>query len=300
MRIGVLMGGISTERDVSLETGKAIVNNINKKKYEVVPIIIDKKEDVLAKCNNIDFAFLALHGKFGEDGSVQKILEVLNIPYSGCNALSSSICMDKDIAKKIMVSQNIKTPKWISIKSVNDIDYDYIKKMKYPIFIKPNSGGSSVATFLIEKEENVKKAVETVLLYDKIAIIEEYIKGDEITCPILNGKVLPILAIKPKGKFFDLKSKYTDSEAYEYVVNFNENMQKKIETIALNAYDSLRCSVYARVDMIIKDGESYVLEVNTLPGMTKNSLFPKSCNSINIDFSTLLDLIIEYSLKEKR
>lgn len=98
--------------------------------------------------------------------------------------------------------------------------------MKYPIFIKPNSGGSSVATFLIEKEENVKKAVETVLLYDKIAIIEEYIKGDEITCPILNGKVLPILAIKPKGKFFDLKSKYTDSEAYEYVVNFNENMQK--------------------------------------------------------------------------
>ena len=300
MRIGVLMGGISTERDVSLETGKAIVNNINKKKYEVVPIIIYKKEDVLAKCNNIDFAFLALHGKFGEDGSVQKILEVLNIPYSGCNALSSSICMDKDIAKKIMVSQSIKTPKWISIKSVNDIDYDYIKKIKYPIFIKPNSGGSSVATFLVEKKENVKKAVETVLLYDKIAIIEEYIKGDEITCPILNGKVLPILAIKPKGKFFDLKSKYTDSEAYEYVVNFNENMQKKIETIALNAYDSLRCSVYARVDMIIKDGESYVLEVNTLPGMTKNSLFPKSCNSINIDFSTLLDLIIEYSLKEKR
>ena len=227
-------------------------------------------------------------------------MEVLNIPYSGCNALSSSICMDKDIAKKIMVSQSIKTPKWISIKSVNDIDYDYIKKMKYPIFIKPNSGGSSVATFLVEKDENVKKAVETVLLYDKIAIIEEYIKGDEITCPILNGKVLPILAIKPKGKFFDLKSKYTDSEAYEYVVNFNENMQKKIETIALNAYDSLRCSVYARVDMIIKDGESYVLEVNTLPGMTKNSLFPKSCNSINIDFSTLLDLIIEYSLKEKR
>lgn len=300
MKIGILMGGISTERDISLETGKSIIDNIDKEKYEVVPVIIDKKEDVLAKCKEIDFAFLALHGKFGEDGSVQKILEILNIPYSGCNAVSSSMCMDKDIAKKIMVSENIKTPKWTTTKSIENIDYDYIEKIKYPVFIKPNSGGSSVATFLVEKKEEVEKAVETVLLYDEIAIIEEYIKGEEITCPILNGEALPILAIKPNGKFFDLKSKYTDNEADEYIINFDKDMQDKIETMALNVYNSLRCSVYARIDMIIKDGESYVLEVNTLPGMTKNSLFPKSCNGINIGFSTLLDLIINYSLKEKR
>lgn len=300
MKIGILMGGISTERDISFETGKSIIDNIDRKKYEVIPVIIDKKEDILVKCKDIDFAFLALHGKFGEDGSVQKILEVLNIPYSGCNAVSSSMCMDKDIAKKIMVSENIKTPKWTTAKSIDDIDYEYIEKIKYPVFIKPNSGGSSVATFLVEKRDGVAKAVETVLLYDEIAIIEEYIKGEEITCPILNGKALPILAIKPNGKFFDLKSKYTDNEADEYIINFDKDMQDKIEAMALNVYNSLRCSVYARIDMIVKDEESYVLEVNTLPGMTKNSLFPKSCSGVNINFSTLLDLIISYSLKEKR
>ncbi len=300
MKIGVLMGGISTERDISFETGKSIIDNIDKEKYEVIPVIIDKKDDILAKCKDIDFAFLALHGKFGEDGSVQKILEILNIPYSGCNAVSSFMCMDKDIAKKIIISKNIKTPKWTTASSVENIDYDYIEKIKYPVFIKPNSGGSSVATFLVEKKEEVERAVETVLLYDEIAMIEEYIKGEEITCPILNGETLPILAIKPNGKFFDLKSKYTDNEANEYIINFDKDMQNKIETIALDVYNLLRCSVYARVDMIIKDGEGYVLEVNTLPGMTKNSLFPKSCSGANIDFSTLLDLIINYSLKEKR
>lgn len=300
MKIGVLMGGISTERDISLETGKSIIDNIDKSKYEVVPIVIDKKEDVLVKCKDIDFAFLALHGKFGEDGSVQKILEILNIPYSGCDAVSSSLCMDKDIAKKIMVSENIKTPKWTTAKSIKDINYDYIEEIKYPVFIKPNSGGSSVATFLVEKKEDVEKAVKTVLLYDEIAIIEEYIKGEEITCPILNGIALPILAIKPNGKFFDLKSKYTDNEADEYIVKFDDKMQRKIESMALDVYNSLRCSVYARIDMLIKNGVPYVLEVNTLPGMTKNSLFPKSCSGINIDFSKLLDLIISYSLQEKR
>lgn len=300
MKIGVLMGGISTERDISIKTGKAIIENINKKKYDVVPIIIDKKEDVLLKCKDIDFALLALHGKFGEDGSVQKILEILDIPYSGCNALSSSMCMDKDIAKKIMKSENIKTPKWITLKSAENIDYDAIEKIKYPVFIKPNSGGSSVATFLVNKKEEVENAVKNVLLYDEIVLVEEYIEGEEITCPILNGKALPILRIKPKGKFFDLKSKYTDGGAEEYIIHFSEEIENKIKSTALDIYKALRCSVYARIDMIIKNDENYALEVNTLPGMTKNSLFPKSCREANIDFSTLLDLIINYSLNEKR
>ncbi|MDO4534396.1 MAG: D-alanine--D-alanine ligase [Clostridium perfringens] len=300
MKVGILMGGISTERDISLETGKSIIDNIDKSKYEVIPIVIDKKEDILLKCIGIDFAFLALHGKFGEDGSVQKILEILNIPYSGCNALSSSMCMDKDIAKRIMVSSNIKTPKWTTVKSIADIDFKFIEEMKYPVFIKPNSGGSSVATFLVEKEENVKDAVKNVLLYDDIALIEEYVKGEEITCPILNGKPLPILGIRPNGKFFDIKSKYTDNEASEFIINLNKDLEEKISNMALRIYASLRCSVYARIDMIIKEGVSYALEVNTLPGMTKNSLFPKSCKSVNIGFTKLLDLIINYSLKEKR
>lgn len=300
MKVGILMGGISTERDISLKTGKSIIDNIDRSKYEVVPIVIDKKEDVLSKCIGIDFAFLALHGKFGEDGSVQKILEILNIPYSGCNALSSSMCMDKDITKRVMVSANVKTPKWTTVKSVDDIDFNLIEEIKYPVFIKPNSGGSSVATFLVEKKEDVKDAVSNVLLYDDIAIIEEYIKGEEITCPILNGEMLPMLGIKPKGKFFDIKSKYTDNEANEFIITLDKNLEEEVKIMALKIYDALRCSVYARIDMIIRDGISYALEVNTLPGMTKNSLFPKSCKGVNIDFSKLLDLIISYSLREKR
>ncbi len=300
MRIGILMGGISTERDISLKTGKSVMDNIDKSKYEIIPILIDKKEDILSKCIGIDFAFLALHGKFGEDGSVQKILEILNIPYSGCNALSSSICMDKDIAKRIMVSSNIRTPKWTTVKSIDDIDFSIIERIKYPMFIKPNSGGSSVATFLVEKEEDVEGAIKNVLLYDDIALIEEYVQGEEITCPILNGKTLPILGIRPNGKFFDLKSKYTDNEANEFIISLSKDLEEEINTMALKIYNLLRCSVYARIDMIIKEGISYALEVNTLPGMTKNSLFPKSCKSVNIGFTKLLDLIINYSLKEKR
>lgn len=298
MKVGVIMGGISSEREVSLQSGKSIMENIDYSKYDVIEVVIDKKEDIIEKVKDLDFALLALHGKFGEDGTVQAVLETLGIPYSGCNPLSSALCMDKDMTKKILKASDIRVAKWINVSSIDEIDYTKLNEIGYPVFVKPTNGGSSVATNLVSKEADIKWAVEEALKWDKEVMIEEYIKGDEITCPILAGKMLPVLAIKPKAEFFDFTSKYQDGGADEFIVELEENLHKEVESMAIATYNALKCSVYARVDMIVKKGIPYILEVNTLPGMTKNSLFPKSAAGANIDFSKLLDLIIEGSLNK--
>lgn len=300
MKIGVIMGGISSEREISLKSGNSVVENLDRSKYEVIPIVLDKKDDIINKVKGIDFALLTLHGQYGEDGTVQSVLQALDIPYSGCGPLSSALCMDKDMTKRVLDRGNVRTARWVVVTSLNNINYDAIDEMKYPVFVKPNSGGSSVATTFVERKEDVEKAVEEALKYDKEVMIEEYIEGDEITCPILDGKLLPVIAIKPKGKFFDISSKYEDGGADEFVVKLNDELHKEVEKLALETYKLLKCSVYARVDMLVRDNVPYILEVNTLPGMTKNSLFPKSAAGANISFSELLDLIIQYSLKEKR
>ncbi|BAH07635.1 D-alanine--D-alanine ligase [Clostridium kluyveri] len=297
MKVGIIMGGISSEREVSLNSGKSIINYMDKNKYEIVPIVIDKKNDVFEKVKDIDFAFIALHGKFGEDGIIQSVFQTMDIPYSGCSPLTSGICMDKDISKKLLYSANINTAEWICIKSIENIDYDYLEKMGYPVVVKPNSGGSSVATTIIEKSEDIEEAARLAFNYDEEVMIEKYIEGDEITCCILDGTALPILAIKPnKGSFFDYTSKYADGGSEEIVVEFEKPLQSKIEEISLKCWELFKCKGYVRVDMILKDKVPYVLELNTLPGLTKNSLFPKSANGVNISFTELLDKIIQCSM----
>jgi D-alanine-D-alanine ligase len=168
------------------------------------------------------------------------------------------------------------------------------------VVVKPNRGGSSVATAIINNREAIEGAVKIALEYDKEVMIEKFIKGDEITCSILKGKMLPILAIKPKSSFFDYTSKYADGGAEEYVVELAAELHKKVEKMALACYKLLKCSVYARIDMIVKEGVPYVLEANTLPGMTSNSLIPKSAKAAGISFGELLDIIIDSSIKERR
>ena len=299
MKVGVIMGGISSEREISLRTGAEIANNLDKEKYEVVSIVIDKKEDLMEKVKGIDFALLALHGCFGEDGTVQAVLQTLGIPYSGCDTLCSAVCMDKDMTKKVLKAADIATAAWMNVKSVEQINYEKLEKIGYPFVVKPNSGGSSVATNIVKESKEVEAAVVEALKYDKEVMIEKYIKGDEITCCMLDGKMLPVLAIKPKAGFFDYTSKYMDGGADEFVVELEAELHKKVEAMAIGSWEAVKCSVYSRVDMIIENGEPYVLELNTLPGMTKNSLFPKSAKAYGISFSGLLDFIIEHSLKER-
>ncbi|MGL4451847.1 MAG: D-alanine--D-alanine ligase [Sarcina sp.] len=301
MKVGVIMGGISSEREISLKSGKAVLEKIDRNKYDVIEIVLNEKEDIITKVkeNKIDFALLALHGQFGEDGSVQSVLETLDIPYSGCGHLSSALCMDKDMTKKVLRFSNIRTADWTMATSVETIDYDAIEKMEYPVFVKPNSGGSSVATNLIKKKEDIELAVVEALKYDTEVMIEQYIKGDEITCPVMGDRVFPIIAIKPKGEFFDVVAKYSsgDDAAEEIIIELEKNLHKEVEEMALGTYKTLKCSIYSRVDMIISNGVPYVLEVNTLPGMTPTSLFPKSVAGLGINYTKFIDMIIEKSLQ---
>ncbi|MGL5354275.1 MAG: D-alanine--D-alanine ligase [Clostridium sp.] len=301
MKVGVLMGGISSEREVSLNSGKSIMENIDKNKYEVVPVVIDEKSDIITKVADLDFALLALHGKFGEDGTVQSVLQTLDIPYSGCGPLSSALCMDKDLTKRVLKEHNIRVAKWINVRSVEEIDYSTIEDMGYPVFIKPTNGGSSVATFKITKKEDVEAAVVEGLKWDSEVMIEEFVKGDEITCPVFENEMFPVVIIKPKTDFFDYTQKYAAGGAEEFVIELEKNLHTEVEQMALDTYRALKCSVYARIDMIItEEGVPYILEVNTLPGMTSTSLFPRSAEAKGVSYSGLLDMIIETSMKEKR
>ena len=301
MKIGVVMGGISSEREISLTSGKSIMENIDTKKYDVVPIIIDKKEDIINKVNGIDFALLALHGQFGEDGTVQSVLQTLGIPYSGCGPLSSAACMDKDVTKSLLKAAGVRTAPWINVREGQKIDYKAIEEMGYPVVVKPTHGGSSVATFIIKEESGIENAVRAGFEWDTEVMIEKFIKGEEITCPIINEEMFPVVAIKPNAEFFDFTAKYADGGSSEFVIQLEEILHKEVEKMDLEPFDALKCADYARVDIIItEEGIPYVLEVNTLPGMTKNSLFPKSAAGKNITYSELIDLIIETSLKVNR
>lgn len=211
--------------------------------------------------------------------------------------------MDKDVTKSLLKAAEIRTAPWINVKSVEEIDYKKIDEMGYPVVVKPTHGGSSVATFIIKDKSGIEEAVKAGFEWDTEVMIEKFIKGNEITCPILAGEMFPVIAIKPSAEFefFDFTAKYKDGGASEVVVELEENLHKEVEKMALATYKALKCSVYSRVDMIVtKEGVPYVLEVNTLPGMTKNSLFPKSAAGRNISFSGLLDLIIQESLKENK
>jgi D-alanine-D-alanine ligase len=298
MQVGVIMGGISAEKEVSILTGKQIIQNLDKDKYEVMPIVLNSQNELIDKVKGLQFVFIALHGKFGEDGRIQAILESIGVPFSGSNVLASAICMNKNISKKLFITERIRTPRWIIVKDENEIDYSIIEDIGYPLIVKPNSGGSSIGTIKVYSREELKEGVKEALKYDDEIIVEEYIKGEEITCCILNGELLPIVSINPKSEIFNYRCKYTTGGAEKKVVELPKILSERAHNICLKCWDTFKLKVYARIDMIIKDEEMYVLEINTLPGMTENSLFAKSAAAYGLNFSQLLDKIVEYSLSE--
>lgn len=299
-KIGVLMGGISSEREVSLMSSREMIEYLDKGKFEVIPIEINKKDDVFIKCKDIDFALIGLHGKFGEDGCVQSILSALGIPYSGCGPLPSALAMDKNISKKILRFSGVRTADWVIVTNLDEIDYDAIEKIGYPVFVKPNSGGSSIATTLVRNKEDLAQSIEEALKYDSEVMVETYIKGDEITIPMIDGKIYPILAIEPQGEFFDIKSKYEKVEAGGanlYVLELDSSLKEEVEKMAHTIWHELKLESYARIDMLVQDKVPYFLEVNTLPGMTSKSLLPTSYTSLGEEhtYSNLLTKLIDIS-----
>ncbi|EEM10532.1 D-alanine--D-alanine ligase [Bacillus pseudomycoides] len=300
MRVGVIMGGVSSEKQVSLMTGEEMIAHLDKSKYEVVPIKLNDKKELVEKVRNLDIALLALHGEYGEDGTIQGTLETLGVPYTGSVMLSSGICMDKNMSKKMIRYEDIQTPDWIHLSNTEELQLDEIDKMGYPLVVKPNSGGSSVGVKIVYDKDSLLSSLEDVFKWDSEIVIEKYIKGEEITCSILDGKLLPIISIQHTAEFFDYHAKYDDIATIEEVVELPATTYERVAEAAMTCYRALKCSVYARVDIIIKDEIPYVMEVNTLPGMTKNSLLPKSAHAAGISYSKLLDMIIETSLQVRK
>ncbi|MEK3826013.1 MULTISPECIES: D-alanine--D-alanine ligase [Paenibacillus] len=299
MKVGVIMGGTSSERDISLLTGQEMIANLDRSKYKVIPIELNSKRDLIDKSDGIDVALLALHGKYGEDGTVQGTLESLGIPYTGCGVLASSVCMDKDMSKQLMRQAGVLTGDWLQVNRMQDLSSVAVQHLTYPVVVKPNSGGSSIGTQIVHEPSALPAAVEAALAWDDSVMIEQYIEGEEITCAIVDGKMLPVISIRANAAFFDYAAKYDDNGADEQVVQLPSELHQRVEAAALTCYNVLKCSVYARVDMLIRDGVPYVLEVNTLPGLTRNSLLPKSAAAAGISFAKLLDTIIDLSLKER-
>lgn len=298
MKVAVIYGGISSEREVSLKSGKAMVENLKKDKYDVLDFKIDNKTDVFNLDKDVDLVILGLHGKFGEDGCIQSILDAMDIKYCGCSPLTSGILMDKNFTKTIARQNDILTADWLTVKSVDEINYDDIDRLGYPVFIKPNSGGSSVATFFVKNKEDVENAVREGLKYDEIVMIEKYIKGVEYTSFVLNGEIYPTIKITSEQEFFNYEAKYsTTNGAKEVVVELPKELDEKVLSTSSKCWNAYNCKGYIRVDYIITDdGDVYLLELNTLPGMTETSLIPKSAAARGLSYSDLLDKLIETSM----
>lgn len=306
-KIGVLMGGASSEREISLKSGKAVYQTLNSAKLDVVAIdlTVEDKQAVAntIRDSGINVAFIALHGKFGEDGKIQSILEDIKIPYTGSGVEASRLAMDKIESRKIFEKNQIPVPNYKVFgdkTKANAFSNDY-KFNSSVLVVKPAAQGSSVGVSFVENNAGLSKAIVAAFEYDDSIIVEDYLSGREITIGILDDESLPIVEILPKKKFFDYEAKYQKGlTEYDVPAKIDANIYKKAQDIGLLAHKSLGCRSFSRVDMILKDNTPYVLEVNSIPGMTETSLLPKAAKFINIDFLELCLRLIKYAYgKEK-
>lgn len=294
-KIAVLCGGPSSEREVSLDSGKAVYKAIKNLGLNAVLIDVNKNVAEKLKKEKIDIAYITLHGKPGEDGTIQGMLEIMRIPYTGCGVFASSATIDKIISKKIFDYAKIPTAKWTVIEKLKPF-----KEIELPVVVKPASQGSAIGISIVKNKKEFEKAVKLAFKYEDRILVEKYIKGMEVTAGVLNGKALPVIEIVPKGKFYDFKSKYTVGQSTHIIpARLPEKVLNKIQNIAIKVYNEFMCNGICRVDMIVdKDNNIYVLEVNTLPGMTKTSLFPDAAKNIGMSFENLVLEILKSAIKK--
>ena len=296
-RIGVLLGGMSTERDISLKTGEAIVEALRGRGHDVVPVYVDRDLDRVLRATPIDVAFIALHGKYGEDGCVQGLLETLGIPYTGSGVLASALAMDKLKAKELFRLHNVPTPPYYEISGAltNAELEERHGSFGFPVIVKPRREGSSIGVSRANNFDELRVAVETAQRHDDGVLVERFVKGKEVQVGILNGRVLGAIEIVPKRAFFDYQAKYTKGMSeYYFPARLAPTRYQGVLRLAERAHLALGCTGATRVDMIVTEGENeYVLEVNTMPGMTPTSLLPKIASGCGIDFATLCEEMLK-------
>jgi len=328
IKVAVLMGGKSSEHKISLMSGREVVKNLDPKRYDVLPVIIssdgrsfqlnnrkysfsqlssirqaqDDPELTEGSTINCQLFFIAMHGPYGEDGTIQGFLELVGVPYTGSGVLASALGMDKISSKKLFTQAGLKVPSYLLFKKGNQLKKVW-QKFRLPIFVKPHNQGSSVGTTKVNKKNQLSKALTNAFNFSDLVLVEEFIDGTEITCPILGNnkpQALPQIEIAPKTEYFDYQAKYNERLCDEIVpARISKSLTKKAQEAALTAYRTLGCRGFGRVDMIAKDNNIYVLEVNTIPGLTPVSLFPKSAAYAGISYPKLLDKIINFALEKK-
>jgi len=319
--IVVLMGGISPEREISLQSGKAVVNALSTDNKNVIKIIVN--DDMVNELDNykIDVAFIALHGYFGEDGGIQEVLENKGIPYTGSETAASKLAMNKVESKDAFRRNNIPTPDYFTASTEQNISEiaNRVKSLKLPVITKPVSNGSSIGIYIIKEYIPVSNgssigiyiikeyieitdAIKYTGRYSEEILVEECIEGRELAISVLNDKALPVIEIKTATGIYDYDAKYK-SDKTQYTVlasadkssetTLSHDVYERVQDVAVRAHNSLGCRTFSRVDVILnKDDEIYVLEVNTVPGFTERSLLPKAAAAANISFSELCNTIV--------
>jgi D-alanine-D-alanine ligase len=298
LNIAVLMGGLSAERPVSLQSGAAVVSALTATGAKVVAVDIQERQFTLPP--EADVAFVALHGTFGEDGTVQRILEDVGIAYTGSGPEASASAFNKIAAKSRFDLAGIPTPKYVVLERPH-CDLERLASLGLPVVIKPARQGSSVGVSIVRKVDDLERACQLAWKHDDRLLAEEYIQGRELTVGIFDGRALPVIEIRPKQDFFDYEAKYTKGQT-EYLVPapLDATVEAKAKALALRTHDFLRCRDISRVDfMLAEDGELFVLEVNTIPGLTETSLVPKAARAAGIEFRDLCARLVQLALTRR-
>jgi D-alanine-D-alanine ligase len=296
MRVAVLMGGLSVERDVSMRTGAAVAGALRDAGYTVVEIDVQKDLPQRLIQERIDVAFIALHGRYGEDGSVQGLLESMFIPYTGSGVLASSVGMEKVFAKQIFIAHGIPTPQHLAF-STTAAALEAGDRIPFglPVVVKPSREGSSVGVHICKTPEAYRTAVEDAGKYAGLIMVEKYIKGREVQGAVLDDEALGAIEIVPAHEFYDYEAKYKSGSGTKYLfpAPLPPDVYARVNQVCLEAHRALGCQGASRSDVIVTDaGEVFLLEVNTLPGMTATSLLPKIAQGRGIDFRALCERIL--------
>lgn len=334
------MGGPSAEHEVSLHTGKQIIAHLDQNRYLATPVIITKtcqwlmpfstkkisktgEAVVLPQAlalkevteQGVDVAFIALHGKYGEDGTIQGLLEALRIPYTGSKVLASALGMDKPRSLSVFRDRGLCVPAFRVIyknelkRKMGELQRELIKEFSLPLVVKPSDHGSSIGISIVRNAGDLPNAMRDAFRYSPEIMIQRFIDGRELTCGIIekeNGKLLslPLIEIIPKlGKFYDYKSKYDDGGSDHLIPppDMPKSILQRVQTAAALAHRAIGCAGMSRSDFILgKDGKLYILEINTIPGMTSTSLLPHAASAIGIHFPKLVDMLIKNALKKTR
>ena len=306
LQVALIVGGFSNEREISLKSGAEVGKALNPERYSIS--VYDLKDSIprlIADASQIDVALIVLHGRFGEDGTVQGLLELLGIPYQGSGVLGSALAMNKRLAKKLFRLEGLPVPREWFIRRGDQVDLESVAAdLGWPIVVKPNNEGSSIGIGIVQSLPELAEKTKQALALDHEVLLEEYIKGREITGGVLGNKVtqaLPIIEIIPEKQyiFFDYEAKYKEKASKEICpAPIGDALTRLAQEYALRAHKALNLRGYSRTDMIVRGEEIFVLETNTIPGMTGTSLLPQAAQAAGLTFSALLDRLIELALEK--